>query len=1055
MSLKRSSSVEPKRSPAVAPDGGAEVSAPITTFRLKVFKIASSNKPEVSPAAGDKKSEAKSDNKKADEKGEKKPEEKSDDKKLEQKGNDKKPEEKKNGQKTAPISVTTVEYKDITSAAFGDIRLRDVRSEIAPVINETFRFCARDGTLFQDHATLADYYGGRYADKIPLNIYIVPFKREKVASAELLDNPPFLLKFAQIMKENEIQKEGTLHSSALPGLVGGQLRLGEIREYIKTMSANQEVHQFCLDDGHVVDDAMTLKAYVSSSSKVVTNDEQSQTTPSIDVYFCKPGVTHKSKFHPASDELKKHDALKIDTAFKGGDALKAQRDKDPLKIREELDGEKYKLAKELGDGAKSASMLTEADWQIVIRNCNLMYGWVVDVDNNKMTRAPKAGKFSFITVAFRLKRGLNMEEKVQDQPAQVDSGPSNTSADGSKQVAATGAKSGNGKGSTADRPPMVPIKAPKKADAIPNFAINDNSRIEITIVTSEFQQSMAENHFNATSVEVSASGGYAGFSVGVSAGLSKESSSEQKSSTKTYEKTLVGTYRFPRATIHLTPRDLEPTDELKSTIDRVRTSKNIAELRRLHKEFGHLFCRQVVIGGCLQTKKITSATETKSEQSQKEQFKASVGVAVQTPYGGGGVKASHETGEGKQDGQSKMDAKESLVFEATGGNTILASDPPRWTASVIDFNNWRVIEQSDIGSLAETLSQIPMYSQAQQWFSQAVPLLSRYLEIPPSRTLDVRMKVCLDQLGIMRILGTEKATDSEEPLFSPRAHAPVLLSYNGNLSPEKPKTYDGNEEGKKAEAEKDKTAKLQAFTEAYRQTVWKIEVPDGEVLAHESRVSIRSLTSTPHPTMTVYRNHQGVFLPTMTSHDGPSFWRVLKADPTSAAGDSIQDGDKIRLSWRFSDQTDGFRDFFDDTFGRRRFTKPEESSDVLYLKVPYPSFESTGSSGAALVMSPAETSKPVVEALRVKPTVGHGSIDSQAAYNLHDLSFRLDAVGNNGLGESTDYMAPTTDPKSQPPSYVWGVDRGELKEPVQILAKMLLSDVKSPIAGPLLRAVLL
>jgi hypothetical protein len=45
------------------------------------------------------------------------------------------------------------------------------------------------------------------------------------------------------------------------------------------------------------------------------------------------------------------------------------------------------------------------------------------------------------------------------------------------------------------------IQVPEKPQAIPNFAVNDNSRIEITEVTHVFQESMAKAQFSATSVE--------------------------------------------------------------------------------------------------------------------------------------------------------------------------------------------------------------------------------------------------------------------------------------------------------------------------------------------------------------------------------------------------------------------------------------------------------------------------------------------------------------------------------------------------------------------------
>jgi hypothetical protein len=49
------------------------------------------------------------------------------------------------------------------------------------------------------------------------------------------------------------------------------------------------------------------------------------------------------------------------------------------------------------------------------------------------------------------------------------------------------------------------IPPPAKTGAIPSYAIDDESRVEITQTTHKFQQSMAANHFNSTSVEASMS----------------------------------------------------------------------------------------------------------------------------------------------------------------------------------------------------------------------------------------------------------------------------------------------------------------------------------------------------------------------------------------------------------------------------------------------------------------------------------------------------------------------------------------------------------------------
>ena len=97
--------------------------------------------------------------------------------------------------------------------------------------------------------------------------------------------------------------------------------------------------------------------------------------------------------------------------------------------------------------------------------------------------------------------------------------------------------------------------------------------------------------------------------------------------------------------MYLRPEDMEPTDELKAALDNVRKTKNVGlmprnhrlltitqinSLRKLHQTFGHLFCSEATLGGCLQTTKVVSGTEQGNQTMQKEGFKAQVGVAVST-----------------------------------------------------------------------------------------------------------------------------------------------------------------------------------------------------------------------------------------------------------------------------------------------------------------------------------------------------------------------------------------------------------------------------------------
>lgn len=164
----------------------------------------------------------------------------------------------------------------------------------------------------------------------------------------------------------------------------------------------------------------------------------------------------------------------------------------------------------------------------------------------------------------------------------------------------------------------------------------------------------------------------------------------------------------------------------------------------------------------------------------------------------------------------------------------------------------------------------------------------------------------------------------------------------------------------------------------------------------------------------IFRNQQGVFLPGMSDDDGVQIWRILKKGAVPGDKINIKEGDQVRLAWRFSDQTSGYRDFTDDVFGRRRTGPPEGMEDVtLYMKLPWPRFEPLTSQADqqttlpnALLMSEnhQDSDRPAqlgsVNTVYAKKTLKQ---DSQT-FALQDCTFRLDLVSNQGQGDVDDYL---------------------------------------------------
>ncbi|EXA34096.1 hypothetical protein FOVG_14952 [Fusarium oxysporum f. sp. pisi HDV247] len=696
--------------------------------------------------------------------------------------------------------------------------------------------------------------------------------------------------------------------------------------------------------------------------------------------------------------------------------------------------------------------MDEADWDSVLRNCCLLYGWKIDKRTSSIVRAT--------TPAFRLRNKLSprpiaLPPPAIQQPVITPETPTETSVtstsgtekspDTSKDVSAEGqgteaaVKGGGGALISENVEAAVEIEKPLTAEnveapipaklgAIPSYAIHARSRIEITMVSNEFQESLARNHFAASSVEGSASGGWGGYSVGVTGGAAKEDTSGGNKTKKSYAKRTIGSYMFPRVDVFLRPEDLEPTEELRAALDGIKQTKNINALRELYSTFGHLFCHSVTLGGCLQTTQVVESDEDVKQSKEKQSFKAQVGVAVSTPFGAkGNAKGSKESQDSAEAFNRSASTSESMGFEATGGNSILAADPPAWSGSVANFNNWRIIEQTELTPIVDTISKMAGYHETRLWFFAAVPKLSEYMVIPESRMLHVRFKVASQNesfgvishkkvpaylghrpnesvtpvrtnlrvpdrrpkeafrngsfglIGDMTKVTTQNPGFSTTPLFEPsRTQAPILMFPSGA------------ELGTKTD-------------EAFSHVVWRLEVARGHSIGPDTLLCVKSAAMPKADlALTVYRNAQGVFLPSISSTDEPCYWRLEPVETSGISkmkGDRYKFGDSFRLTWSFSDQTSGFRDFVDDSYGRRNLTRPSEiKSDKLCFKVPFPRFEGMLSDYMAVIMSAALTTDPIIEKIKVLD-----GYNQEKPYNLHDLSFRVDLVGNDGNGDKNDY----------------------------------------------------
>ncbi|KAI8174476.1 hypothetical protein K4K51_008772 [Colletotrichum sp. SAR 10_75] len=193
------------------------------------------------------------------------------------------------------------------------------------------------------------------------------------------------------------------------------------------------------------------------------------------------------------------------------------------------------LKVEMTEKIISPSTLEVKDWNIIMKNCNVMHGWYTDPQTHQIKMAPKP--------AFILRKGLNNSQ-------------------------------------TPD------------GGAIPNYCVNDGSKIDVIDVEEGVRESMVQNSFAKSSVDAKLNGGYSKVSIGMSANtLLQMQKGQEKGKTKS-NKTLVGQYKLPRATLFLTPDDLEPTPQLMKELKKVEKDNTLVNIRKFQMTFGEFFAHE-------------------------------------------------------------------------------------------------------------------------------------------------------------------------------------------------------------------------------------------------------------------------------------------------------------------------------------------------------------------------------------------------------------------------------------------------------------------------------
>ncbi|ODM23378.1 hypothetical protein SI65_00967 [Aspergillus cristatus] len=113
-------------------------------------------------------------------------------------------------------------------------------------------------------------------------------------------------------------------------------------------------------------------------------------------------------------------------------------------------------------------------------------------------------------------------------------------------------------------------------------------------------------------------------------------------------------------------------------------------------------------------------SKTKSTKNQRENsLKVAAAVSISGAYGSLSAEAYYAEGDKHKNSNEEQDFENNMTWEATGGDTTLCNDPPKWCGTVGKFYNWRIVEHDDTVPLSRLISSFKGFENVEDQFERA------------------------------------------------------------------------------------------------------------------------------------------------------------------------------------------------------------------------------------------------------------------------------------------------------------------------------------------------
>ncbi|KAF7513493.1 hypothetical protein GJ744_008787 [Endocarpon pusillum] len=256
---------------------------------------------------------------------------------------------------------------------------------------------------------------------------------------------------------------------------------------------------------------------------------------------------------------------------------------------------------------------------------------------------------------------------------------------------------------------------------LPEFEIADDTYVDSRESKSRLERELTLKAFSENGIRAGLSGGAPDVGFGLSGAVSWQKEGSDLDQQQTSNRAIHGFYNFPRVILHLDPDYLDLSPQCKQFLKRYGQDcldpNKISDIYKTFTDrFGSILPARVTLGARLCTTQelntdnisnIAEARKTLETDLTTKVIAASAGI--QSGY-------HRKTGSSAVENMNQTAESSRMTLETQGGNGLLASSIPDWTASVASHRYWRTIQQEKYWDLPTFLRELAQDGTTWEYF---------------------------------------------------------------------------------------------------------------------------------------------------------------------------------------------------------------------------------------------------------------------------------------------------------------------------------------------------